>query len=90
MSLIWQSICHAANYIIYRAPVTGSTVGNWTEVGTYATPDSATLPDNSSGDSTPASTATVCQGPTADPTSCAGEQELTFTDTGRHSTPPAG
>ena len=91
VSLVWQSICHAANYIIYRAPVTDGTVGNWTEIGTYATPDSATLPDNSSADSTPASTATVCQGPTANPTSCAGEQELTFTDTGTDtSTPPAG
>jgi hypothetical protein len=91
VSLVWQSICHAANYIIYRAPVTGSTVGPWTEIGTYATPSSATLPDASSGDSSPASTATVCQGPTYAPTSCAGEQELTFTDTGSDtSTPPAG
>ena len=79
VSLVWQSICHAANYVIYRsaAPYT-----SWTEIGTYATPDSATLPDNSSGDSSPASTATVCQGPTPAPTSCAGEQELTFNDTG--------
>jgi hypothetical protein len=91
VSLVWQSICHAANYVIYRAPVTGSTVGPWTEIGTYATPSSATLPDAGSGDSTPASTATVCQGPTYAPTSCAGEQELTFTDTGSDtSTPPAG
>ncbi len=92
VSLVWQAICHAANYIVYRAPVSSSgTVGNWTEIGTYATPDSATLPDNSSGDSSPASTSTVCQGPTPDPTSCAGEQELTFTDTGSStSTPPPG
>ena len=104
VSLVWQAICHAANYIIYRAPVTSPgtsttapTVGAWTEIGTYATPDSATLPDNTSGDSNPASTATVCQGSgtvtgeSPDPTSCAGEQELTFTDTGSDaSTPPAG
>ena len=91
VSLVWQSICHAANYIVYRAPVTGTTVGAWTEIGTYATPDSATLPDNSSGDTSPAQTATVCSGPTYDPTSCAGEQELTFTDTGgTTATPPAG
>ena len=91
VSLTWQSICHAADYIIYRAPVSGTTVGPWTEIGTYATPDSAILPDNSSGDTSPAQTATVCSGPTYAPTSCAGEQELTFTDTGGTSaTPPAG
>ncbi len=91
VSLVWQAICHAANYIVYRAPVTGGVAGAWTEIGTYATPDSATLPDNSSGDTSPAQTATVCSGPTYDPTSCAGEQELTFTDTGgTTATPPAG
>ena len=92
VSLVWQAICHAANYIIYRAPVSSSgTAGSWTEIGTYATPDSATLPDNSSGDSSPPSTSTVCQGPTPNPTSCAGEQELTFTDTGSDtSKPPPG
>ena len=92
VSLVWQAICHAANYIIYRAPVSSSgAVGSWTEIGTYATPDSATLPDNSSGDSSPPSTSTVCHGPTPNPTSCAGEQELTFTDTGSDtSKPPPG
>ena len=75
VSLVWQSICHAANYIIYRsaAPYT-----SWTEIGTYATPDSATLPDNSSATPARPRPPTVCQGPTPDPTSCAGEQELTF------------
>ena len=84
VSLVWQAICHAANYIIYRsaAPYT-----SWTEIGTYATPDSATLPDNSSGDYQPGPDHTVCSsgtvtGESPDPTSCAGEQELTFTDTG--------
>jgi hypothetical protein len=91
VSLVWQSICHAANYIVYRAPVAGTAVGPWTEIGTYATPDSATLPDNSSGDTSPAQTATVCLGPTFDTTSCGGEQELTFTDTGGTTTkPPTG
>ncbi len=92
VSLVWQAICHAANYIIYRAPISSTgTAGPWTEVGTYATPASATLPDNSSADSSPASTTEVCQGPSYDPTSCAGEQELTFTDTGgTATTPPAG
>jgi Putative Ig domain len=88
VSLTWQAICHAANYIIYRA---AAPYTSWTEIGTYATPDSATLPDNSSGDTSPANTATVCVGPAGSPTSCAGEQELTFTDTGSDtSTPPAG
>jgi hypothetical protein len=88
VSLVWQSICHAANYIIYRA---AAPYTSWTEIGTYATPGSATLPDNSSADSSPASTTTVCQGPSPDPTSCAGEQELTFTDTGSDTAkPPAG
>ena len=80
VSLVWQAICHAANYIIYRsaAPYT-----SWTEVGTYSTPDSATLPDNSSGDTSPAQANTVCTGGTSPaPASCAGEQELTFDDTG--------
>ena len=88
VSLVWQAICHAANYVIYRA---AAPYTSWTEIGTYATPDSATLPDNSSADSSPASTATVCQGPSPNPTSCAGEQELTFTDTGSDTAkPPAG
>jgi hypothetical protein len=90
-SLVWQAICHAANYIVYRAPVTGGVVGAWSQIGTLATPDSATLPDNSSGDTSPAQSATVCSGPTYDPTSCGGEQELTFTDTGQAGTAePAG
>ncbi len=83
VSLVGQAICHAANYIIYRsaAPYT-----SWTEIGTYATPDSATLPDNSSGDTSPAQASTVCSGGTSpDPASCGGEQELTFTDTGAKS-----
>ncbi len=29
VSLAWQAACHAANYLIYRAPVSaGGTVGN--------------------------------------------------------------
>jgi hypothetical protein len=71
VSLVWQAICHADNYIVYRAPVTGTTVGAWSQVGTLATPSSATLPDNSSGD--PTSTTNVTGG---------GELELTYTDTG--------
>ena len=61
-----------------------ATPSSWTEIGTYATPRSATLPDSggSSGDTSPAQSQTVCVGPADDPTSCGGEQELTFTDTG--------
>ncbi len=68
VTLNWQAICHAANYLIYRE-VAGS--GNWSLVGSYATPSLATLPDNSSGN--PASTTDVTGG---------GELELSWTDTG--------
>jgi Putative Ig domain len=73
VTLTWESICHAANYLIYRseAPYT-----SWSLVGNVATPTSATLPDNSSGD--PASTTDVTGG---------GELEQTFTDTGAAGTP---
>ena len=73
VNLQWESICHAANYNVYRAPVVGGVVGSWTLVGNYNTPFSATLPDNSSADTTGASTTNVAGG---------GETELTFTDTG--------
>jgi hypothetical protein len=80
VSLVWQAICHADNYIVYRAPVTGTTVGAWSQVGTLATPSSATLPDNSSGN--PTSTTNVTGG---------GELALTYTDTGAAGTAePAG
>ena len=90
VSLVWQAICHAANYIIYRAPVVNGVVGSWTEIGTLATPRSATLPDpgDTANDTSPASTQTVCVGPATDPTSCGGEQELTVVDTGSTATSP--
>jgi len=68
VTLDWQAICHAANYLIYRE-VVGS--NNWFLIGSVATPASATLPDNSSGD--PASTTDVTGG---------GELQQTFVDTG--------
>ena len=68
VSIVWQAICHAANYLVYRE-VAGS--NNWSSIGSLATPTSATLPDNSSGD--PVSTSDVTNG---------GELELTFTDNG--------
>jgi hypothetical protein len=72
VSLVWQAICHAADYLIYRE-VAGS--NQWSMIGTDDTPPSATLPDNSSGD--PVSTSDVTGG---------GEKELTFTDTGSSGT----
>ena len=68
VSLQWEAICHASNYLVYREPA-GS--GDWTLLDNYSTPASATLPDNSSGD--PVSTTDVTNG---------GEQELTYNDTG--------
>jgi hypothetical protein len=68
VSLVWQAICHAANYLIYRE-VAGS--NSWSFIGNYPTPSSATLPDNSSGN--PASTTDVTGG---------GQKELTFVDSG--------
>ena len=46
VTLTWESICHAANYLVYRA--SGPDYTNWSLVGSLATPASATLPDNSS------------------------------------------
>ena len=67
---------------LHHLPLSRLPYTSWTEIGTYATPDSATLPDNSSGDSSPASTEHGLPGADPRPTSCAGEQELTFNDTG--------
>ncbi len=80
VSLVWQAICHADNYLVYRAPVTGTTVGAWSYLGNLSTPSSATLPDNSSGN--PTSTTNTANG---------GELELTYTDNGAAGTAePAG
>ncbi|HXW78638.1 MAG TPA: hypothetical protein VEJ84_04020, partial [Acidimicrobiales bacterium] len=76
VQLQWQAICHAANYSVYRASCSDSTCSSptgWTLIGNYYTPFSSTLPDNSSGDASPASTTSVTG---------AGETQLTFTDTG--------
>jgi hypothetical protein len=77
VTLQWESICHASDYLVYRE-VTNS--NDWSLIGTVSTPSSATLPDNSSGD--PASTTDVTGG---------GELEQTFNDTGVAGTAqPAG
>ena len=70
VTLQWEAICHAANYLVYRSK---SPYTSWSLVGSLATPASATLPDNSSGDATPPSTTNV---------SGAGQKELSYTDTG--------
>ncbi len=33
VALSWDAVCHAADYIVYRAPVSGTTVGPWSEIG---------------------------------------------------------
>jgi hypothetical protein len=68
VTLEWQAICHAADYVIYRE-VSGS--NEWSQIGTVSTPPSATLPDNSSGEAE--STTNVKGG---------GELQQTFLDTG--------
>jgi len=85
ISISWQAICHAADYVVYRGynptlNATATTAGwTWTRMapatgsayGTVSTPFSATLPDSSSGD--PTSTTNVTNG---------GELEQTYIDTG--------
>ncbi|HYB27696.1 MAG TPA: hypothetical protein VEF89_13835 [Solirubrobacteraceae bacterium] len=82
VSLTWQDICHAADYVIYRgynattaagpftwtqlAPATGSTTG---EIGAVSTPFDPTSADTNN----PTSTSDVTNG---------GEPEETFPDTG--------
>jgi hypothetical protein len=76
VNLQWEAICHAADYLIYRAPVVSGTAGAWSLIDTLSTPFSATLPDNSSGD--PTSTSNVANG---------GELQESYTDTGAAGTP---
>ncbi len=85
ITIQWQAICHAADYVVYRgynpaASANATTAGwTWTRMapatgsayGTVSTPFSATLPDSSSGN--PTSTANVTNG---------GELEQTYVDTG--------
>ncbi len=68
VTLEWESICHAADYLIYRE-VAGS--NNWSLIKTVSTPFSAILPDNSVGEA--ASTTNVNGG---------GESQQTLVDTG--------
>lgn len=76
VKLEWEAICHASDYLIYRE-VAGS--NQWSLIGTVSTPQSATLPDSSSGE--PASTTNVSGG---------GELQQFFTDTGSAGTAEPG
>ncbi len=76
VTLEWESICHAAQYLIYRE-VAGS--NKWFLIGTVKTPFSATLPDNSVGE---AESSTNVKG--------GGELEQTFTDAGAAGTEEPG
>ena len=90
VDLVWQSICHAANYIVYRAPVTDTTSGPGPR--SAPTPPRLGHPARQQlGRHQPGPDGHGVLGPDLAPTSCAGEQELTFTDTGgTTATPPAG
>jgi hypothetical protein len=54
VQLNWESICHAAQYNIYRTTAPGGAINatGWAYLGSVSTPFSATLPDNSSGGTT--------------------------------------
>jgi hypothetical protein len=70
VTLQWQSICHASDFLVYRE-VAGS--NKWSLLEKVSTPQSATLPDNSSGETEGKSTTNVKGG---------GELEQTFVDKG--------
>lgn len=70
VTLQWQSICHASDYLVYRE-IAGS--NKWSLIDTVATPQSAELPDNSSGETESKSTTNVKGG---------GELEQTIVDNG--------
>jgi hypothetical protein len=77
VALTWDAVCHAADYVIYRAPVTGTTVGSWSQIAVV--PASTTTDfTNPTGNST---TNTAGGGPAV----------KSFTDTGAGGTSaPAG
>jgi hypothetical protein len=77
VNLSWGAVCKAADYIVYRAPVTGTTVGAWSQIGTVAA-DPTTDFTNPTGNSTTN-------------TAGGGAVTKTFTDTGTVGTPaPSG
>jgi hypothetical protein len=77
VALTWQAVCHAADYIVYRAPVSGTSVGAWSQIA-VVNANTATDFTNPTGNST---TDTAGGGPVT----------KTFTDTGIAGSPaPAG
>jgi hypothetical protein len=77
VALTWDAVCHAADYIIYRAPVTGTTVGAWSQI--------AVVPANTTTDFTnPTGNSTTV-------TTGGGAAVKSFSDTGAAGTAaPAG
>ena len=76
VTLNWQAICHASNYLIYRSV---SPYTSWSLVGTVAAAQAVTLPDSSSGNPTGNSTTNVSGG---------GELQIPFVDNGTESVTP--
>jgi hypothetical protein len=77
VTVSWAAVCHAADYIVYRAPVTGATVGAWSQIG-VVNANTASDFTNPTGNST---TSTDGGGPVT----------KTFTDSGITGSPaPAG
>ncbi|HEY4277827.1 MAG TPA: hypothetical protein VGM91_06385 [Conexibacter sp.] len=74
--LTWGAVCHAGQYNVYRAPVTGATPGAWSLIGTVAANTSTDFV-NPSGNST---TNTAGGGPIS----------KTFTDSGSTLTGSSG
>lgn len=77
VALTWDAVCHAADYTIYRAPVSGTTVGAWSQI--------AVVPANTTTDFTnPTGNSTTN-------TAGGGAAVKSFTDTGTAGSPaPAG
>ncbi|MGO9873049.1 MAG: fibronectin type III domain-containing protein [Acidimicrobiia bacterium] len=76
VTLTWQAVCHAANYLVYRENVA---TGAWTLVGSLPTPATATPP----------ATLTANGASTTDTTG-GGMQQQTFVDTGAAGTAQSG
>ena len=76
VTLEWEDICHAADYKIYRS-VAGSK--KWFLIGTFKTPFSATLPDNSVGET---EENPLTKLPSKINVKGGGEKQQTFTDNG--------
>ncbi len=77
VALTWDAVCHAPDYIIYRAPVSGTTVGPWSQIADVSANTNTDFA-NPAGNSTTDTTG-------------GGAQTKSFTDTGGGGTAaPAG